>query len=142
MSVIGIASYGRLGQSEDPPFTFKFMTIRTIWPGASVADVDQQLTERLINSLFAAYLPGAAPATSFSQVAARLFNYVSEDSAPGDDVALLAGRASGRAATADSRQEEAAAAVQEQASSAVAAVGLRSSVEAAAEAPVSFSTED
>ena len=57
----------------------------------------QQLTERLINSLFAAYLPGAAPATSFSQVAARLFNYVSEDSAPADDVALVAGRASGRA---------------------------------------------
>jgi multidrug efflux pump len=52
--VIGIAgffSYGKLGQSEDPPFTFKAMTIRTIWPGASVAEIDQQVTERIEKKL-------------------------------------------------------------------------------------------
>lgn len=52
--IIGIAgffSYGKLGQSEDPPFTFKAMTIRTIWPGASVAEMDQQVTERIEKKL-------------------------------------------------------------------------------------------
>ena len=32
IGVLGIVSYGKLGQSEDPPFTFKIMTVRTIWP--------------------------------------------------------------------------------------------------------------
>jgi len=29
--------YGRLAQSEDPPFTFKVMVISTFWPGATPA---------------------------------------------------------------------------------------------------------
>ena len=36
---IGVLSYERLGQSEDPPFTFKVMVIRTQWPGASAREV-------------------------------------------------------------------------------------------------------
>ena len=51
IGIAGIFSYGRLGQSEDPPFTFKAMTIRTIWPGASVAEVDQQVTDRIEKKL-------------------------------------------------------------------------------------------
>ena len=42
MGIMGVFAYNRLGQSEDPPFTFKYMTIRTNWPGASAADIDQQ----------------------------------------------------------------------------------------------------
>ncbi len=51
IGIAGIFSYGRLGQSEDPPFTFKAMTVRTLWPGASVAEVDQQVTERIEKKL-------------------------------------------------------------------------------------------
>lgn len=54
MVVIGLAglfSYGKLGQSEDPPFTFKAMTIRTIWPGATASEIDQQVTERIERKL-------------------------------------------------------------------------------------------
>jgi len=29
---VGALSYTKLGQSEDPPFTFKAMVIRTLWP--------------------------------------------------------------------------------------------------------------
>ena len=36
LGVIGIFSYGKLGQSEDPPFTFKVMTVRTGWPPTCV----------------------------------------------------------------------------------------------------------
>src|SRR3546814_4221931 len=39
LSIAGIVSYTRLGQSEDPPFTFKAMVIRTLWPGATAEEV-------------------------------------------------------------------------------------------------------
>ena len=32
LGVMGAISYGSLGQSEDPPFTFKLMTINTQSP--------------------------------------------------------------------------------------------------------------
>lgn len=34
LAVVGTLSYSKLGQSEDPPFTFKAMVIKTNWPGA------------------------------------------------------------------------------------------------------------
>ena len=47
LGIIGILSYGKLGQSEDPPFTFKIMTVRTIWPGATAREVEQQITDKI-----------------------------------------------------------------------------------------------
>ena len=47
LGLIGILAYGKLGQSEDPPFTFKLMTVRTIWPGATAREVEQQITDRI-----------------------------------------------------------------------------------------------
>lgn len=51
LTVIGLASYTKLGQSEDPPFTFKAMTIRTGWPGASADEVALQVTDKLEKKL-------------------------------------------------------------------------------------------
>ena len=39
LMVLGFAAYFQLGQDEDPPFTFKAIVIRTIWPGASADEV-------------------------------------------------------------------------------------------------------
>ena len=36
LAIVGGLSYTKLGQSEDPPFTFKAMVIRTLWPGAKL----------------------------------------------------------------------------------------------------------
>ncbi|WP_020183098.1 efflux RND transporter permease subunit [Methylotenera sp. 1P/1] len=47
LTVAGIFSYTQLGQSEDPPFTFKVMLIRTTWPGASALEVEQQVTDKI-----------------------------------------------------------------------------------------------
>ncbi len=47
----GIMSYGKLGQSEDPPFTFKAMVIDTRWPGATAQEVSRQITERIEKKL-------------------------------------------------------------------------------------------
>lgn len=47
LTIAGIYSYTQLGQSEDPPFTFKVMLVRTTWPGASALEVEQQITDKL-----------------------------------------------------------------------------------------------
>ncbi|MBU0903185.1 MAG: efflux RND transporter permease subunit [Gammaproteobacteria bacterium] len=51
LAVVGALSYTKLGQSEDPPFTFKAMVVRTNWPGASAEEVAQQVTERIEKKL-------------------------------------------------------------------------------------------
>lgn len=51
LAAVGVMSYTKLGQSEDPPFTFKAMVIRTIWPGATAEEVSRQVTERIEKKL-------------------------------------------------------------------------------------------
>ena len=51
LAVVGAWSYLNLGQSEDPPFTFKAMVVRTQWPGASAEEVARQVTERIEKKL-------------------------------------------------------------------------------------------
>ncbi|ATV19359.1 multidrug transporter AcrB [Pseudomonas avellanae] len=51
LAIVGAVSYTRLGQSEDPPFTFKAMVIRTLWPGASAEEVARQVTDRIEKKL-------------------------------------------------------------------------------------------
>jgi multidrug efflux pump len=47
LGVAGVFSYLKLGQAEDPDFTFKLMVVTTKWPGATAREVEQQVTERL-----------------------------------------------------------------------------------------------
>src|SRR6186713_2094539 len=51
LAIAGIFSYQRLGQSEDPPFTFKIMVVRTLWPGATAEEVAEQVTDRVEKKL-------------------------------------------------------------------------------------------
>lgn len=47
----GAFAYLKLGRAEDPDFTFKIMVVRTLWPGATAHEVEQELTERLERKL-------------------------------------------------------------------------------------------
>src|SRR4030066_61617 len=47
----GVLSYLNLGRAEDPDFTFKAMVVRTLWPGATAQEVEQELTERIEKKL-------------------------------------------------------------------------------------------
>ncbi len=47
----GVLAFFQLGRAEDPDFTFKVMVVRTLWPGASASQVEQQLTERIEKKL-------------------------------------------------------------------------------------------
>jgi multidrug efflux pump len=51
VAIGGTLSYLKLGRSEDPPFTFKAMVIRTLWPGATAEEVSRQVTERIEKKL-------------------------------------------------------------------------------------------
>src|SRR5688572_26459514 len=51
LALVGVGSYLRLGQAEDPDFTFKLMVVRTMWPGASAEDAERQLTDKIEKKL-------------------------------------------------------------------------------------------
>lgn len=66
---MGIFGYYKLGQAEDPPFTFKVMLVQVQWPGASTQEMGEQVVDRLekvimespyIDSVRSFYFPGAA----------------------------------------------------------------------------------
>lgn len=47
----GVASYFQLGQDEDPPFAFRVMMVRAIWPGANAMQMAEQVTDKLEKTL-------------------------------------------------------------------------------------------
>ena len=47
----GIFSFARLGQDEDPPFTFRAMVVRAVWPGATALQMAEQVTDKLEKKL-------------------------------------------------------------------------------------------
>ena len=49
--VAGLVAYYRLGRNEDPAFTIKTMVVQAAWPGATLEDTVQQVTERLERQL-------------------------------------------------------------------------------------------
>lgn len=49
--VAGVLSYVKLGREEDPAFTIKTMVIQAQWPGASVEDTINQVTDRIEKKL-------------------------------------------------------------------------------------------
>ena len=47
----GLVAYYRLGRNEDPAFIIKTMVVQAAWPGATLEDTVQQVTERLERQL-------------------------------------------------------------------------------------------
>ncbi len=43
----GALSYSRLGREEDPAFTIKIMVVAARWPGATVVEITNQVTDRI-----------------------------------------------------------------------------------------------
>ncbi|MEI8572856.1 efflux RND transporter permease subunit [Methylomonas sp. LW13] len=80
LTLVGMLSYTRLGQSEDPPFTFKVMVIRTGWPGASAQEVEQQVTDKLEKKL--QEVPWLDNLRSYSRPGESLIFLSAKDSTP------------------------------------------------------------
>ena len=51
VTLAGLASYFGLGRNEDPAFTFRTMIVQAAWPGATLDDTLQQVTERIERKL-------------------------------------------------------------------------------------------
>lgn len=51
LGIVGLFSYSKLSQSEDPPFTFKVMVVQTYWPGATAQEVSLQITDKVEKEL-------------------------------------------------------------------------------------------
>ena len=84
VSLFGILSYRRLAQSEDPPFTFKVMVIRTFWPGATARQVQEELTDRIARTLQAT--PHVDFLNSYSRPGESTLFFTIQDSAPASRV--------------------------------------------------------
>ena len=79
----GVFSYLHLGRDEDPSFTYKVMVVRTLWPGASAAETESELTERLEKGLQG--VPGTDILRSVTRPGESLiFVIIKETTAPKD----------------------------------------------------------
>ena len=50
-SLGGVLAYNQLGRSEDPDFVLKIMVVRTVWPGATAEQMEQQVVEKIERKL-------------------------------------------------------------------------------------------
>ncbi len=87
LTLIGMLSYGKLGQSEDPPFTFKIMVLRTTWPGASAREVEQQVTDKLEKKL--QEVPWLDYLRSYSRPSESVIFLIIKDSTPPTEIANI-----------------------------------------------------
>ncbi len=79
-ALVGFLSYEKLGQSEDPPFTFKVMVVKSNWPGATAHEVEQQVTDRIERKL--QEVPNVDWVRSYSKPGESLVFFAIKDSAP------------------------------------------------------------
>ena len=80
----GMFAYTRLGQSEDPPFTFKVMVVRAEWPGASAREVEQQVTDKIEKKL--QEIAQADIIRSYSKPGEAMVFFVAKDSTRARDI--------------------------------------------------------
>ncbi|SAL83872.1 acriflavin resistance protein [Caballeronia terrestris] len=83
-TIFGVISYTRLAQSEDPPFTFRVMVIRTFWPGAPARQVQEEVTDRIARKL--QETPSTDFLRSYSRPGESLLFFTMKDGAPPEDV--------------------------------------------------------
>ena len=87
LAVAGALSYAKLGQSEDPPFTFKAMVIQTNWPGASADEVARQVTDRIEKKLMET--GEYERIVSFSRPGESMITFMARDSLHSDAIPEL-----------------------------------------------------
>ncbi|MGJ0484462.1 MAG: efflux RND transporter permease subunit [Methylomicrobium sp.] len=84
LTIAGLFTYTQLGQSEDPPFTFKVMLVHATWPGASAQEVEQQVTDKLEKKI--QEVPHLDYSTSFSRPGESMIFIVAKDNTLSKDI--------------------------------------------------------
>src|SRR6185437_11575453 len=85
--VAGVLSYRTLGREEDPAFTIKSMIVQANWPGATVEDVTNQVTDRIERKL--QELPSLDFTKSYSAPGQTTIFVNLKDSTPGRDIPAI-----------------------------------------------------
>lgn len=85
MGILGIYSYAKLAQSEDPPFSFKVMVVQTYWPGATAEEVSLQVTDRIEKELMSTGLYERVAA--YSRPGESMVTFIAKDSLKSADLA-------------------------------------------------------
>ena len=87
LMVLGLLAYFQLGQDEDPPFTFRVMVVRAIWPGATAQQMAEQVTDKIERTL--QEVPNADRIRSFSKPGETTILFQVKDSTKADAVGQL-----------------------------------------------------
>jgi multidrug efflux pump subunit AcrB len=83
IAVAGTWTYTKLGRSEDPDFTVKTMVVQAEWPGATLGDTLEQVTDRLEKKLQEA--PNLDYLKSFTLAGrSTIFVYLKDSTRPKD----------------------------------------------------------
>lgn len=83
-AILGVLGFSHLGESEDPPFTFKVMVVQTLWPGASAQQVEREVTDRIERKL--QETPNVDFLQSYSRPGESMIFFNIKDSAPAGTV--------------------------------------------------------
>lgn len=87
VAIAGITSYFQLGQREDPDFVFRSMVVRTLWPGATTSQVDEEVTKRIVKKL--QEIPYYREAFSYSHSGESMVILRLLDTAPAKEVPAI-----------------------------------------------------
>jgi Cation/multidrug efflux pump len=84
LTALGVMAYGKLGQSEDPPFTFKVMLVQAYWPGATAKQMEQLVADRIEKTLLET--PHIDTVKSFSRPGETQLFVTAQDATPNRDM--------------------------------------------------------
>ena len=76
----GLYSYSRLGRAEDPSFTIKVMNVQVAWPGATAAELQTQVVDKIEKKL--QELPFLDRVSSYSQPGVAFIQVTLSDTTP------------------------------------------------------------
>src|SRR5437868_9380286 len=80
LGVAGIYSYRNLGRAEDPSFTIKTMIVQVAWPGATAAEMQEQVADKVEKKL--QELPYLDRIESYSQPGVSFIRVILLDRTP------------------------------------------------------------
>ena len=83
----GLLAFFRLGQDEDPPFTFRVMVVQAFWPGATAEQIAVQVTDKIERQL--QEVPYADKIRSFSKPGETTVIFQLKDTSPAKETAQI-----------------------------------------------------
>src|ERR1700728_5126319 len=83
----GALSYSRLGRAEDPSFTIKNVNVSAFWPGATAAEMQGQVADRIEKKL--QELPWTDKIETYAKPGFTSISFVFKDSTPAREVPML-----------------------------------------------------